>query len=118
MKVAFARKGQVLVVRLSGELDEHAALGARTSIDDRLRRGGQHLLFDFRKLTFMDSTGIGLILGRYKEIHPVGGMLAYFGADKQVQRLLKISGLLRIGKLYATEEEALLALKKEGGSKG
>lgn len=118
MKVAFARKGQVLIVRLSGELDEHTALETRTSIDDRLRRGGQHLLFDFRKLSFMDSTGIGLILGRYKEIHPAGGSLAYFGADKPVQRLLKISGLLRIGKLYTTEEDALLALKKEGGSKG
>ena len=118
MKVSFSQKGQVLTVRLCGELDEHAAPQVRTSIDHRLRRGGQHLLFDFRKLTFMDSTGIGLILGRYKEIHPVGGKLAYFGADRQVQRLLKIAGLLRIGKLYPTEEEAISGINKEGGGKG
>ena len=118
MNVSFSQKDRVLIVRLEGELDQHTTADVRAKLEAALYRGAHYLLFDFTKLKFMDSSGIGLILGRYKELNLIGGKIAFFGADKAVERLLKISGLLRIGALYPTERKALSALCKGGDARG
>ena len=107
------RNGQVLIITPECELDHHCALQVRGEAD-RMIDGGEisHLLFDFSKLRFMDSSGIGVIMGRYKKVIFQGGRIACCGVGREVDRILTVSGLYRIMPCYPGREEALRALKE------
>ena len=107
------RVGQVLIITPEAELDHHCALRVRAEADRTLDGGKiSHLLFDFSKLRFMDSSGIGVIMGRYKKVIFQGGRIACCGVGKEVDRILTVSGLYRIMPCYPGREEALRALKE------
>lgn len=102
----------VLIVRLSGELDHHAADYVRMDLDEAiLRRQVEHLVLSLKDLQFMDSSGLGVILGRYKLIHAKGGKMVICAANPPVKRLLEMSGLLKIMPLYENESAALSNLE-------
>jgi stage II sporulation protein AA (anti-sigma F factor antagonist) len=65
------------------------------------------IIFDFTRTAFMDSSGIGVLLGRYKEMRAAGGRVSYYGAGKQVKRILEISGINRLVSGYEKKEQAL-----------
>ena len=86
-----------LMVRLPKEVDHHRA-GYICENADRfiVKENVAHVIFDFEDTTFMDSSGIGIIMGRYKKISCFGGHIYAIHADKQIQRILNISGLNKI----------------------
>lgn len=107
------RIGNVLVIRPTQDLDHHHALCVRKEADDFIDRGQiEHLIFDFSRISFMDSSGIGVIMGRYKKVIFQGGNIACCGVGKEIERILSISGLCRIMKVYPGVPEALTALKE------
>ena len=86
-----------LVVRLSGELDHSEAERIRGELDDLIRRNdARRLVFDLRELRFMDSSGIGLIIGRYKLMRRRGGSVAVFGSDARIDRIFEMAGLYQL----------------------
>ena len=86
-----------LMVRLPKEVDHHLA-GYICENADRyiVKENVSNVVFDFEDTRFMDSSGIGIIMGRYKKIACFGGRVYAIHADRQIQRILKISGLTRI----------------------
>lgn len=91
------QKGKYLIVELEGEFDQYMADRVRGQIDyGLLQEGVQNIVFDFSKVTFMDSSGIGMMLKRYKQIKKLGGLLYVVGCDKTLLRLIKISGLEKL----------------------
>lgn len=107
------RIGNVLVIQPQEDLDHHHALSVRKEADEYIDRGHiRHLIFDFSKITFMDSSGIGVIMGRYKKVIFQGGNIACCGVGKEIERILSLSGLCRIMKVYPGVPEALTALKE------
>ena len=101
----------VLLVRLSGELDHHTADEVRQEIDQQLEKHrNPHIILNLAGLTFMDSSGLGVILGRYKRINEHGGTLAVCSLHPSVRKLFELSGLFKIVSEYNREEEALGAL--------
>lgn len=86
-----------LMVRLPQEVDHHRA-GYICENADRyiVREDVNNVIFDFEDTRFMDSSGIGIIMGRYKKIACFGGRVYAIHADKQIQRILNISGLNKI----------------------
>ena len=86
-----------LMVRLPKEVDHHLA-GYICENADRyiVRENVSNVVFDFENTRFMDSSGVGIIMGRYKKIACFGGRVYAIHADRQIQRILKISGLTRI----------------------
>lgn len=110
MQMTFSKKHKTLIAHIAGELDQHAAKEIRQRLDAELERGFLNLLFDLSALTFMDSAGIGVIIGRFKNVQAAGGQVLLAGAGPQVQRVLKISGIEKLIRLYATVDEALQAL--------
>ncbi|MGN1143406.1 MAG: anti-sigma factor antagonist, partial [Anaerovoracaceae bacterium] len=69
MEIIYEMTGNTLTAQLMGELDHHAAAKVRSEIDDTMDSyGAKNLIFDFGKVTFMDSAGIGVVLGRYKRL--------------------------------------------------
>lgn len=91
------QKEKYLIVELEGEFDQYMADRVRGQIDcGLLQEGVQNIVFDFSKVTFMDSSGIGMMLKRYKQIKKLGGMLYVVGCNKTLLRLIKISGLEKL----------------------
>ena len=83
-----------IVAYISGEIDHHNAKNLRDAIDSMAERTSPKVLvLDFRGVTFMDSSGIGALLGRYKRMRDRGGSVMICGADPKIQRILRIAGV-------------------------
>lgn len=108
MELYIAGKYKALVVKIAGELDHHIAAGVREVIDRELQRtGAVNLAFDFGRLGFMDSSGIGVIMGRYKIVSALGGKIVIAGASKAVERIINMSGINELVIMADTLEEGL-----------
>jgi stage II sporulation protein AA (anti-sigma F factor antagonist) len=113
LKVKFTNKGSVLVIKISGELDHHSAEYFRQKIDSEIIKSTtRDIIFDLSNLDFMDSSGIGVLMGRYKNISKFNGRAVIVNPGKQIRRILEMSGILKIMKVYSNSEQALLELNK------
>lgn len=93
----FERRRQTLTVRLEDELDHRAAQQLRRELDELLQDGTiSRLVLDLEKLNFMDSSGVGFIIGRYKLMARRGGSVAVKNADRRMDRIFQMSGLYEI----------------------
>jgi stage II sporulation protein AA (anti-sigma F factor antagonist) len=108
LKITTEIKQRVLIVRVEGELDMHVADMFRTTVEEALEKAGvKNLILNLANVTFIDSSGLGVILGRYKRISQLGGKMSAVQLQPQVEKIFELSGLLRIMKLYPTESQAL-----------
>ena len=91
------RDGERLLVGLDGELDHCCAQSVRRELDSLLRDPTvRQLILDFSGLTFMDSSGIGVILGRYRMLRERGGSVAVIHMNDHVSRIFHMSGMDRV----------------------
>lgn len=91
------RDGDRLLVGLDGELDHYCAQSVRRELDGMLRDPTvRQLILDFSGLTFMDSSGIGVILGRYRMLRERGGSVAVIHMNDHVSRIFHMSGMDRV----------------------
>lgn len=101
-----------LVIHLSGDLDHHLAKDIREKSDYIIdRKKVKNIIFDFTDSTFMDSSGIGVIMGRYKRVIFTGGQVGVSNVAPSVDRILKMAGLYKIIKKYNSIKEALDELR-------
>lgn len=104
-------KETVLCIRLSGELDHHAAEELREKVTDKIATNQiKHIVLNLENLTFMDSSGLGVILGRYKQIKASEGEMVVCAISPSVKRLFDMSGLFKIIRLEEDEVKALQTL--------
>ena len=97
MKFELAKSGNLLIVRVAGELDHHFADEIRMRIDAEIMKPPvTNILFDFNNLSFMDSSGIGLILGRQRIMESFGGGVAVKNPSPSVRRIIQVAGLSRL----------------------
>lgn len=95
-KVCIA-KDDLIIIRLMGDLDHHVTEQIRDEIDSTImQKKIFRIAFDFRNVSFMDSSGIGLLMGRYKRIKPLGGEIFVSNLNLQMQRIFNIFGLRSI----------------------
>lgn len=86
-----------LMVRLPEEVDHHLAAYISENADHYiLQTKVEHVVFDFEDTKFMDSSGIGIIMGRYRKIACFGGKVYAIHVDKQIKRILTLSGVAGI----------------------
>ncbi|MBU8907868.1 anti-sigma F factor antagonist [Desertibacillus haloalkaliphilus] len=111
LQVDLERKGSVLCVRLSGELDHHTAETLRTQVDEEIvKYQMKHIILNLEQLSFMDSSGLGVILGRYKQVKNNDGEMVVCAISPAVKRLFEMSGLFKIVRLEESEQFALQTL--------
>lgn len=93
-----------MTVYLDGEIDHHSAAIIRAGIDEGiLASRPKVLIMDFGGITFMDSSGIGLIMGRYRLLKPMGGEIIMTNMPKSISKVMKLSGLEKIGRIEESE---------------
>ncbi len=111
-RVHYEVQQNCLVVYVSDDLDHHAVLKLREYSDRLIEAGNvKHIIFDFTDVGFMDSSGIGLIMGRYKKVMFLGGRAAVTNVGEVVNRIFTLSGLYQIIERYDTVADALEGMK-------
>ena len=100
MAVEIKVKGEVVTACLYGEIDHHNAAEMREKIDEAIDCNMPSLLvLDFSGVSFMDSSGIGLIMGRYRNLQKLGAKMTVTGASPQISKILRLAGMNRLAKL-------------------
>ena len=96
MNVTIEKCGDELIAALAGEIDHHNSKQIREAIDAELERGGYKLLtFDLESVSFMDSSGIGMLMGRYRMLRYSGGKVTAIHVSDRIYRLMRLSGIYK-----------------------
>lgn len=100
MSIDIRSENGAAIAVLTGEIDHHTARELRSELDKFvITMQPDILIIDFSSITFMDSSGIGLIIGRYKLMKECGGRLEIKSPQPYIRRVLKLSGIERIVKI-------------------
>lgn len=97
-----------LIYYLPKELDHYAAEKIKSGSEKIFNENDvKYLIFDFDKTVFMDSSGIGLITGRYRRVHDTGGKAYILNVNASIDKLLTMSGIYRIIEKKETKEDII-----------
>lgn len=111
MHLKFSQNRGSLVVTLLGELDHHSSESVRIKIDNKIDElGVKTLIFDFSGVNFMDSSGIGVVIGRFRKISEFGGRVGIINLTPQIKKVFELGGLFKIIKEYKDLDEAAMSL--------
>lgn len=100
-------KKDTLFIRLKGELDHHTSIELRERINILMSEYHiKNIVFNMKELGFMDSSGIGVILGRYNQVKRENGILIVCNLNNTIERIIRLSGLYKILVIAKDEEQA------------
>lgn len=100
MSVEIRTNGETVTAYLAGELDHHSAKEMREAIDNAVELNmPAKLVLNFKNVSFMDSSGIGLVMGRYRILSRTGAELNITGTSPQIYKVMKLAGIERLAKL-------------------
>lgn len=112
LQIEFEQGRRALIVRLKGELDHHTADAVKTRMEEAIANEDiRHVVLSLKELSFMDSSGLGVILGRYKQITNKGGKMVVCDVNPAVYRLFELSGLFKIVSIQENERSAISSLE-------
>ncbi len=104
MSVKINVTGEVVTAQLSGELDHHSAKEMREEIDSAIELNMPTLLIlDFKDITFMDSSGIGLVMGRYRNLQKNSADLHITNLSPSIYKVMKLAGMEKLARLEKGE---------------
>ena len=97
MESKFYEKDKLLIFKMTDEIDDHSVQKIRRKADYEMERYmPKRVIFDFDCVTFMDSAGIGMIIGRYKFANMIGAKLEVTNLTQSVKRIFEMSGILKL----------------------
>lgn len=97
MHIRVKHQSDYTTATLYGELDHHTADTVKEKLDDLIKKYQHaHLILDLKNLSFMDSSGLGVILGRYKKLRTNGNCMYIRNANKQIEKVFDVSGIYKI----------------------
>lgn len=103
----------ICVMHIEGEVDVYTAPQLKQDIVEIAERGVKHLIINLSKVEYLDSTGLGVLIGGLKRLREGEGNLVLVGPGMRILRIFEITGLDKIFDIYETEDEAAA---KEGVS--
>ncbi len=107
LSVRFYMKKNTMYIRLIGEMDQESVGNLRDKLIELIKeKNVKNIVFNLKELTFMDSTGIGIIIGRYNQMKLKNGKVVLCSINKLVERIILFSGLPRICIIKENEEAA------------
>ncbi len=97
MNSVFLERDKTLLVEITEEIDHHTTEKMRRKIDDDITRYmPRKVIFDFNKVSFMDSAGIGMIIGRYKMVNMIGGVVQMKNVKQSIRKIFQMSGVEKL----------------------
>lgn len=108
MELNFKKSNKTIIILIEGEIDHHTSKELRRQTESAFTQmGGRNIVFGFERVTFMDSSGIGMLIGRYKQLQAMGGRIAIACTNEKIREIIHISGLTMLLPSFDTIEEAL-----------
>lgn len=107
LSVSSADQGAVTVVHVAGEIDVYTAPLLREVLDKQVAAGRTNLVVDLENVSFMDSTGLGVLVGRLKLVRGQNGTLRIVSAQERILKVFKITGLDKVFHIYPTVDDAV-----------
>ena len=105
MGVQITARGKTVCARLTGDIDHHSARDMRCEIDIAVKENdADELILDFSSVTFMDSSGIGLVMGRYKLMNERQGRLVIAKTPGYISKVMRVAGMNRLAKIVEDYE--------------
>ena len=97
MNIKYDEMDRLLICQITEEIDHHTTEKMRRILDDEIERYiPKKIIFDFDKVPFMDSAGIGMILGRYKMARLLGGTVEMINVNSSIKKIFEMSGIPKI----------------------
>lgn len=97
MESEFVKEDKLLLIKITEEIDHHTTEKIRRIVDNEITRYmPRKVVFDFNKVSFMDSAGIGMIIGRYKTANMVGGVVEMVNVKPSIKKIFEMSGVSKI----------------------
>lgn len=119
MNVITEREGSSVYAKLCGEIDHHSAKSVRDAIDAELNCGNvKELVFDFTDVSFMDSSGLGVIFGRYNKLAVHGGKMILKNVPKRIERILRMAGVYTLTDTKGPNSDKMHSNTRRGKCRG
>ena len=97
MNIKYKSNNKVLIIEITEEIDHYMVNKIRRKIDDEITRYlPRKIIFDFNNVTFMDSAGIGMVLGRYKMMKMLGGNIEIINVSLKLKKIFEMSGITKV----------------------
>lgn len=110
LSVSMTERDDVVIVTVAGEVDVYTAPQLRSALEERLAAGQNKIVVDLQGVAFIDSTGLGVLVGQLKALRRVEGTMRIVCAHERILRLLAITGLDQILPLHDSVDAALAAV--------
>lgn len=108
MNIELEKRNSTFIVKIKGEIDHHTCEIIKNSVDGGLiLHKCKNIIFDFCGVNFMDSSGIGMIIGRYKRTAVVGGVVVATSLNDEMKKLFELTGIKKIIKVFDGIDEAI-----------
>jgi anti-sigma B factor antagonist len=110
------KSGTCIVLDLEGELDTYSCPSLRETIVRLVDAGNKQILLNMGGVEYIDSAGLGTLVGGLKRASEHGGKLKIFNANAQIQKVFNITGLVRVFEQFDSEEDALNSFSTDESS--
>ncbi len=106
MRINFDEQEKILTLKIEEEIDHHMARNLRREADYEIqRRNPKRVILDFNNVVFMDSAGIGMVIGRYKIASMIGAKLEMRNVKENIKKIFEMTGVLKIIPIIEEEKE-------------
>lgn len=109
LSISSESRGEVTIVHVGGEIDVYTAPMLREHLDEHIAHGRNNLVVDLEDVPFMDSTGLGVLVGRLKLIRVNDGTLRLVCSSERILKVFSITGLDKVFQIFGSLDEALAA---------
>ena len=114
MEYKYLENQKILIFKITEEIDEFKAKELRRKADYEIERFmPKRVIFDFNRVSFMDSSGIGMVIGRYKQTSLLGGKMELTNLRPSVKKIFEMSGVLKLIPEIDLEQERLSELQAQ-----
>lgn len=111
LEVTLESVGDLSLVRLAGEVDVYSAPKLREAIKDLVDKGKYNIVVDLERVAFLDSTGLGVLVGGLKRVKHHDGDLGIVCNQEKILRIFRITGLTKVFPVYRSREELLASVE-------
>jgi anti-sigma B factor antagonist len=102
-----AADDKAFVIEVQGEIDVYTSPRVKESINDLIEKGNYNLVINLEGVRYIDSTGLGVLIGALKKVREHNGRIILICNNPQIKKIFNITGLVKIFEIFKTEEEAL-----------
>ncbi len=109
LSISSETRDEVTIVHVGGEIDVYTAPVLRERLDEHISAGRHNLVIDLQDVSFMDSTGLGVLVGRLKLVRVTNGTLRLVTSSERILKVFTITGLDKVFQIFGSVDDALSA---------